>query len=181
MSVTFICAHAAARRHLEVFVEVELSDLEQSGLIRDSSTLDTISSRPSVHYPEEDEIEPYWDATQQENYFELNKSLADEIPRRESPSGASLREQPRSSDRANSVLSHMATKNLILVDDIKKLLDRVLQESRDEQHEAEMFLKQLREAAPEAFLDARSEVVSVSVLSKESSMLDYLYKVGSLG
>jgi len=74
----------------------------------------------------------------------------------------------------------MATNNLILVDDIKKLLHRVLQESRDEQHEAEIFLKQLREAAPEEFLDARSEVVSVSVLSKESSMLDYLYKLGLL-
>ncbi|WPT14435.1 Sodium/hydrogen exchanger 7 [Picochlorum sp. SENEW3] len=181
MAVTFICAHAAARRHLKVFVEVELSDLEQSGLIRDSSTLNTTSSMPSVmHYVDEDEIEPYWDATRQEEYFELNKTLAEEMPRHESSSGDLTRERSMSFHRTGSVLSHMATNSLILVDDIRKLLHRVLQESRAEQHEAEMFLKQLREVDPLELLEARSEIVSVSVLSKESHMLDYLYKLGLL-
>eukprot|EP00889_Picochlorum_renovo_P008860 jgi/Picre1/35890/NNA_003348.t1 len=178
MAVSFICAHGTARKQLKAFVEVELSDLEQSGLIRDSSTLDTMSTLPSGHDLEEDEVVPFWDVTQQEEYSELNRNLAKEMPGHEGLSGTTLREQ--SEYETPSVLKHMATNSLLLLDDIKKILNRVLQESRSEQHEAEIFLKQLREVDATEVLDARSEIVAVSVLSKESHMLDYLYKMGLL-
>ena len=158
ITATFICAHAAARRQLKLFADVEIRNLEHT------VNLDQYTDVSDIEHQSSDvrDVEPYWDTKTVDAMYQ-NISDAEKIP-----------------DQSRSLLHHLATRELVLPDDIKSVLSTVLQESRDEQQEAERFLDQLKTAIPEELLDVSTEFTSVDILHKQSKMLDFFLQLGLL-
>jgi len=158
ITATFICAHAAARRQLKLFADLEIRNLEHTVNLDQSTDLSDIEHQGS----DVRDVEPYWDTKTLDAMYQ-NISDAEKIP-----------------NQSRSLLHRLATSELVLPDDIKSILSTVLQESRDEQEKAERFLDQLKTAIPEELLDVSTEFTSVDILHKQSKMLDFFLQLGLL-
>ena len=168
ITATFICAHAAARRQLKLFADLEISNLEQTvNLAKDSSSMmysTDLSGMEQSSLGIKDDVEPYWD-------MNVLNAMYQHVS--EAASKPSL-------TRSRSLIHHMATSDLMLPDDIKSILHIVMQESRNEQDEAEHFLTELKALNPEELLDVSTEFTSVDILRRQSKMLDFFLQLGLL-
>ena len=185
MAITFCCAHASARRHLKTFAELELGDIEEGDrLDKNSAVLHEDGSLQGQHpkYASgdignghvQDDLKPYWEPEEASDIF---LSLSPHQIRTEDLIDKTQQQSTRQFKKTISLLRHMATHELLLVDDIRKILHEVLQESRDEQKQAEIFLSSVPK---DELLDVRSEFVAISLLKRQATMLHLLLQGGLL-
>ena len=168
LAFTFCCSHAAARRYLKTFVEAELG-LSQGEIRlsddRNGSMLARVSTDlEKARLSKEDELEPYWEEGEDLHVQQEERNL----------------KHGRLPKSHQSLVRHMATEDLLIVEDIQHILHKVLQESRREQSAAEDYLHNLLLRNPKEMKDCRSEFLAVSLLRKQTEMLRLFLKEGLL-
>lgn len=179
MVATFICAHAEARRQLVLFAKLEEGEVKRRKAGQEKPENVTISttehqySYDSKSY-HEDEIYPYWDTSQ---YDEIRKINLESFL---TSQASSFHPDSTHKTGGESFLHHVVRHNIIFVDDVRRILQVVLEESRAEQSAAEDFLSQLRKKAPEELIDVSTEFSSIDILKRQSKMLDFFLQLGLL-
>jgi len=168
LAFTFCCSHAAARRYLKTFVEAELGlsqgEIRLSDEGNGSVLLRVSTDLEKARLSKEDELEPYWEEGEDLHVQQEEQDLKhNHLPQSH-----------------QSLVRHMATEDLLIVEDIQHILHKVLQESRREQSAAEEYLQDLLVRNPKEMKDCRSEFLAVSLLRKQTEMLRLFLKEGLL-
>lgn len=172
---TFICAHSESRNQLYVFANLEEGEVQSRKAGRDSTILSSTLGAGNVStFQHEDDITPFWDTGQLEHARKINLETF------LSKQAASFHPDLTQKTESESLLHHMVRHDLILIGDVKRILGIVLEESRNEQREAEEFLNRLRNELPEELLDVSTEFVSRDILKRQSKMLDFFLQLGLL-
>jgi NhaP-type Na+/H+ or K+/H+ antiporter len=177
MTATFICAHSESRRQLTLFVKLEEGEVNRRKAEQDTSmvtTSPTLGHIDASKFHHEDDIKPFWDTAQ---FDEIRKINLESFLRKQA---SSFHPDFTQKTESESLLHHMVRHDLILVDDVRRILGIVLEESRDEQRQAESFLNRLRTESPEELLDVSTEFFSRDILKRQSKMLDFFLQLGLL-
>lgn len=178
MAVTFVCAHAEARRQLILFANLEEGEVERKKTASntEAKTMVTMEQlyRDSIKVHHEDEVEPYWDTSQYQEIRKLN--LANFLSHQAQPPDPDSPRKPYS----ESLFYNIVRRDLIPLAEARKILHDVLEESRSEQRSAEDFLNELRLKSPEDLLDVSTEFFSIDILKRQSKMLDFFLQLGLL-
>jgi len=177
MTATFICAHSEARKQVIFFTELEEGEVKRRKAeqeVPSDVALPTSGDGNVSIYSGEDEIKPFWDTSQFDEVKKINlESFL-------SSQAASFHPDFTQKTYSESLLHHMVRHELILKDDLKRIIDIVLEESRSEQYEAQQFLNRLKSEAPEELLDVSTEFFGRDILKRQSRMLDLFLQLGLL-
>ena len=177
MTATFICAHAEARRQLVLFANLEEGEVKRRRAGQEDTNAQTPLSYPNIDDSKsyhEDEIEPFWDTSQFDEIRKIN--LENFLTRQAS----SFHPDSTQKVESESLLHHMVRHDLILTNDVQRILGIVLEESRAEQCLAEEFLNELKQEFAEELISVSTEFCSIDLLKKQSRMLDFFSQLGLL-
>lgn len=177
MTATFICAHAEARKQLFLFANLEEGDVKKRKAGQEESDGQTplrYSYNDESKSDHEDEIIPFWDTSQ---YEEIKRMNLESFLARQS---ATFHPDSTKKAESESLLHHMVRHDLILSNDVRKIVGIVLEESKAEQRVAEHFLNEIKQEFSEELLSVSTEFCSIDLLKRQSKMLDLFLQVGLL-
>ena len=168
--LTFILAHAEAQRELQLFVELEAeSDEGADGAGADGAGAGAADQRDAEFSSTVSKLhryEPYWDSEE----FRMVGSMA---------RGANAAKAAAVSRKA-SLVHHMTSNSLVLLEDVRRILRIVLQESTLEMQQAEELWEALKQARPDEIVAISTELLVIDVLRKQGRLLKFFVGLGIL-
>ena len=160
--LTFILAHAEARRQLALWVELEAT--VDGGNAEGGAFENTVVKLHGY--------EPYWDSKELREIGALARAAHEaKTSKTSSTSSHSMK---------SSLVHHLTSNSLVLIDDVRRVLRIVLEESMLEIQKAEDVWNALKAATPDEVVAVSTELLVIDVLRKQSRMLRFFESLGLL-
>ena len=160
--LTFILAHAEARRQLALWVELEAT--VDGGNAEGGAFENTVGKLHGY--------EPYWDSKELREIGALACAAHEaKTSKTSSTSSHSMK---------SSLVHHLTSNSLVLIDDVRRVLRIVLEESMLEIQKAEDVWNALKAATPDEVVAVSTELLVIDVLRKQSRMLRFFESLGLL-